>query len=201
MKFLFILTFSICFTNLFYAQSDSVKYNPKAEIVYDGKRYRVHNNWLSVGVGANYNTNWPKDEKNIGVDYSFHIKTNYFRIGGFMSGTNYTSTNNYSFHACYGLRKEREKYNLSAFIGASSSYFRRPLRDSLNYNLATVYNLMGGYAAIEAVYKIKYDIGIGGQIFCDYNQVQMVYGVRFIAYFSSSYRGIKYGYRAPVKKK
>ena len=118
-----------------------------------------------------------------------------------MSGTNFTSPNNYSFHICYTLRKEKEKYNLSASIGPSSSYFRRPLSDSANYNLATVYNQLGGYACIEAVYKFKYDVGIGGQIFCDYNQVQMVYGVRLIAYFSGAYRGIKYGYHAPAKKK
>lgn len=201
MKLFSIFIFCIYIANSCFAQSDSVKYNPKEEINYDGKRYRVHNNWLSVGAGANYNTKWPKDEKNIGADYSFHIKKNYFRIGGFMSGADYTASNNYSFHACYGLRKETIKYNLSAFIGASSSYFRRPLSDSTHYNLATVYNLVGGYAAIEAVYKFKYDIGLGGQIFCDYNQVQMVYGVRLIAYFSSAYRGIKYGYRAPAKKK
>jgi len=118
-----------------------------------------------------------------------------------MSGTDYTASNNYSIHLCYGLRKETDFYNLSAFIGPSSSYFRRPLSDSSKYNLATVYNMAGLYAAVEAVYKLKYDIGLGGQIFCDYNQSQMVYGVRIIAYFSSAYRGIKYGYRAPVKKK
>ncbi len=184
-----------------FAQTDTTKFNPKQEIVYDGKRYRVYNSWLSVGAGAGYNTKWPKDEKNLGADFSFHIKQYYFRAGAFMSGADFTASNNYSFHLCYGLRKEKEKYNLSAFIGPSTSYFRRPLSDSVNYNLATVYNMVGGYAAIEAVYKIKYDVGIGGQIFCDYNQAQMVYGVRLIAYFSGAYRGIKYGYHAPAKKK
>ncbi|MBI3518916.1 MAG: hypothetical protein HY062_06115 [Bacteroidetes bacterium] len=201
MKALFIFTFCIFFGEICFAQSDTAKYNPKQEIVYDGKRYRVHNNWLSVGAGAGYNTKWPKDEKNLAADFSFHIKLHYFRLGAFMSGSDFNAANNYSFHLCYGLRKEKEKYNLSAFIGPSTSYFRRPLSDSSNYNLTTVYNMLGGYAAIEAVYKIKYDVGIGGQIFCDYNQVQMVYGVRLIAYFSSAYRGIKYGYHAPAKKK
>ncbi len=76
-----------------------------------------------------------------------------------------------------------------------------PLSDSSNYNLGTVYNQVGGYAVIEAVYKLKYDVGIGGQLFCDYNQVQMVYGARIILYFSSAYRGVKYGYHDPTKKK
>jgi hypothetical protein len=182
-------------------KKDTVEFDRKKEIAYDGKRYRVYNNWLSVGAGANYNTKWPKDEKNIGVDFSFHVKKNYFRAGAFLSGSDFTASNNYNFHLGYGLRKEEEHFNLSAFVGPSLSYFRRPLSDSTNYNLGTVYNRIGGYAVIEAVYKLKYDVGIGGQIFCDYNQVQMVYGVRILLYFSSAYRGIKYGYRAPAKKK
>jgi len=196
---LFIFTFFILLGDFCFAQSDTAKFDLKEEITYDGKRYRVHNSWLSVGAGPSYNSKWPKDEKNVGADFSFFIKQHYFRVGGYMSGVDFTASNNYSFHLCYGLRKEKEKYNLSAFIGPSSSYFRRPLSDSTNYNLATVYNELGVHACVEAVYKIKYDVGIGGQIFCDYNQVQMVYGVRIIAYFSGAYRGIKYG-RKPAKK-
>ena len=210
LKTLVILAFCILFGENCFSQKDTVSnsnkkdtavYDRKKEIAFDGKRYRVYNNWLSVGAGANYNTRWPKDEKNIAVDFSFHLKENYFRAGAFQSGTDFTAANNYSFHACYGLRKEEERYNLSAFIGPSLSYFRRPLSDSTNYNLGTVYNQVGGYIAVEAVYKFKYDVGIGGQLFCDYNQVQMVYGARIILYFSSAYRGIKYGYRAPTKNK
>ena len=81
-----------------FAQTDTAKFNPKQEIVYDGKRYRVYNSWLSVGAGAGYNTKWPKDEKNLGADFSFHIKQYYFRAGAFMSGSDFTASNNYSFH-------------------------------------------------------------------------------------------------------
>ncbi len=201
MKPFIIFILFIFFGNIYFAQSDTAKFNPKKEIIYDGKRYRVYNSWLSVGVGVNYNTKWPKDEKNSAVDFSFNAKQHYFRLGAFMSGTDFTAANNYSFHACYGFRKEKEKYNLSAFIGPSTSYFRRPLSDSTNYNLAQVYNAVGGFAAVEAVYKLKYDVGLGAQVFCDYNQVQMVYGARLIVYFSGAYRGIKPGYHAPKKKK
>lgn len=207
----------VFFANKHFAQKDSsivvktkkdtVIFNPKEEISYDGKRYRVYNSWLSVGAGAGYNSHWSKDEKdekNIGVDFSFHIKQYYFRLGGFMSGRDFNLGNNYSAHACAGLRKETTKYNLSAFIGPSASYFRRPLSDTTEFGLQTVlgsvYNRIGGFACIEAVYKIKYDVGLGGQIFCDYNQVQTVYGVRIIAYFSGAYRGIKYGRGTPKKK-
>lgn len=182
------------------AQNDSIAYNPKQEIIYDNKRYRVYNNWVSVGGGAGYNTKWPKDERNASADFSFHIQQHYFRIGAFMSGRDFTASNNYNFHAGIGLRKEREKYNLSAFTGPSTSNFRRPLSDSVRYNLNTVYNELGLYTCVEAVYKLKYDVGVGGQIFCDFNKVQMVYGVRLILYFSGAYRGIKYGYNPKFKK-
>lgn len=187
--------------------SDTVVFNPKEEISYDGKRYRVYNNWLSAGAGANYNSHWvhdERDEKNIAVDYSFHIKQYYFRLGGFMSGRDFNQKNNYSAHACAGLRKETTKYNLSAFVGPSFSYFRRPLSDSTEFGLQKIldnaYSRIGGYVALEAVYKVKYDVGIGGQLFCDYNDVQTIYGVRLIVYFSGAYRGIKYGRGTPKKK-
>lgn len=183
-----------------FSQNDSTVFNPKKEIVYEGKRYRVYNNWLSIGGGAGYNTKWPKDEKNLAADFSFHIQQYYFRLGAFMSGRDFTASNNYNFHAGIGLRKEQKKYNLSAFMGPSTSNFRRPLSDSVTYNLNTVYNELGLYTCVEAVYKLKYDVGLGGQIFCDYNRVQMVYGVRLILYFSSAYRGVKYGYNAKPKK-
>jgi hypothetical protein len=73
LKTLFILAFCIFFGESYFAQKDSILiknkkdttvYNKKKEIAFDGKRYRVYNNWLSVGAGANYNTRWPKDEKN-----------------------------------------------------------------------------------------------------------------------------------------
>lgn len=200
LKHVYILVILTTFLKSGFAQRDTSAYDPKKEIVYDDKRYRVYNNWLSIGAGASYNSKWPKDEKNIGVDFSFHIKKHYWRVGGFLSGRDYTAANNYSFHLGYGLRKEANKFNLSAFAGPSLSYFRRPLKDSTHYNLSLVYSEVGGYAVLEAIYKLKYDIGIGGQIFCDYNQVQMVYGVRLILYFSSAYRGMKVGYIAPSKK-
>lgn len=186
------------------AQTDSTKkYNSKEEIAFDGKRYRVYNNWLSLGPGAGYNSHWSKDEKNVAVDFSFHIQDKYFRMGAFMSGVDFTAANNYNFHLQYGLRKETENYNLSAFVGPSYSYFKRPLSDSISFGLPNIlnkiYSEFGAYGCIEAVYKIKYDVGVGGQIFCDYNRVQLVYGVRLIVYFSSAFRGVKYGRTIPKK--
>jgi hypothetical protein len=77
------------------------------------------------------------------------------------------------------------------------------LSDSISFGLPNilnkVYSEFGAYACVEAVYKIKYDVGLGGQVFCDFNRVQLVYGVRLIAYFSSSFRGVKYGRATPKK--
>lgn len=209
---LFIISTLLGITNCFAQQDSIIKvvkkdtfvYNPKAEISIDGKRYRVYNSWLSLGAGANINSHWKQDEKNFGADFNFHIKQYYFGLGGFMSGSSFYQLNNYSVHALFGLRKETPKYNLFASAGPSSSYFRRPLKDSTEFGLQkilnSVYNRVGGYVCLEAVYKIKYDVGIGGQIFCDYNEIQTVYGLRIIAYFSGAYRGIKYGRGTSTKK-
>ena len=187
-SFIFILNIGVSF-----AQKDTLPYNRKKEIEYDGKRYRVYNNWISVGVGAGYSTRWVADQRNIGLDYSFHLEKTYFRLGAFMSGVQLTSQNNINFHGAYLYRKETTGYNLSASIGPSYSVFKRPLADSSRYNLGTTYKEVGAYACLEGVLKIKYDVGLGAQVFADYNKVQMVYGVKLIVYFSSAYRGIKYG--------
>jgi hypothetical protein len=212
LKALLIVIFTVLCTSIGSSQTDTTKhvkkdsvkvYNPQEEIAYDGKRYRVYNNWLTFGAGAGYNTKWPKDQKNVGVDLSIHIKQYYFRAGAFMSGNDFTAANSYNFHLGMGVRKEHEKYNLSAFIGPSYSYFKRPLSDSTEFGLPsilnTVYNRLGGYACLEAIYKIKYDVGIGGQVYCDYNEVQMLYGVRLVAYFSGAFRGVKYSVKKSKK--
>ena len=193
-SFIFILNIGVSF-----AQKDTLPYNRKKEIEYDGKRYRVYNNWISVGVGAGYSTRWVADQRNIGLDYSFHLEKTYFRLGAFMSGVQLTSQNNINFHGAYLYRKETTGYNLSASIGPSYSVFKRPLADSSRYNLGTTYKEVGAYACLEGVLKIKYDVGLGAQVFADYNKVQMIYGVRLIAYLSSAYRGINYGTRKYVK--
>jgi len=201
LRFFFIFIFFLSLCKYQYAQKDTATFNRKKEVVFDNKRYRVYNSWLSAGAGISYNTKWPKDERNTGVDFSFYIKDQIFRIGAFASGADFHAINNYNLHLCYGYRKESGKFNVSAFLGPSYSYFKRPLKDSLDYDLSKTYNAFGVYAVIEGVYKVKYDIGIGAQLFCDYNPKQMIYGVRFIAYFSGAYRGLKRGYRAPNKNR
>ncbi len=195
------ILFIIFFFNITvtFAQKDTLPYNPKREITYDDKRYRIYNNWISIGVGAGYSTRWVADQRNIGLDYSFHLQKNYFRLGAFMSGVQLTNQNNINFHGAYLYRKETKDYNLSASAGPSYSVFKRPLADSSRYNLGNTYKEFGVYACLEGVIKIKYDVGLGAQVFCDYNQVQMIYGVRLIAFLSSAYRGINYGTRKYVK--
>ncbi|MBS1636386.1 MAG: hypothetical protein JST26_10745 [Bacteroidetes bacterium] len=188
------------FCSLISQAQQIVPYDPKEEIVYDGKRYRVHNNWLSAGMGWAVNTHRELDQKTVAVDYNFHIRRQYFQAGAFMSGNNFTPGNNYNFHVGFGLRKETARYNLAAFVGPSASYFYRPLPDTLNYDISRLYNRVGAYASVQAVYKIKYDVGIGLEVFGDYNQTQSIFGTRIILYFSGAYRGIKKGHYIDSKK-
>ncbi len=209
MKFIFIVCFYFTFFTCL-CQNDSqeeeqavshtkmdtlLQYLTK-EVVYDKKRYLVYNNWVSGGVGFSYNSNWYNehtDERNIGVDLNFNIRKYYYSAGVFASGRDLAKINNYSFFALTGLRKELLKSNWSIFVGPSLSYFRRPLLDTNIMDKSTVrfslFNRVGLYAKCEVVVKLKYDIGLGLQVFANYNDVQFIYGVRFLLYLSSAFRG------------
>ena len=201
MRFLFVIPFLAWSLGTFAQSEPGTQYDPKEEIIYDGKRYRVHNNWLSAGAGWAVNTHREKDQKNVGLDFNFHIRRQHFQAGAFMSGNDFTPGNNYNFHVGFGFRQERQKFNLAAFAGPSASYFYRPLKDTANYDITTLYNRVGAYVCLQAVYKIKYDVGIGLDVFADYNQVQSIIGTRIILYFSGAYRGLKKGHYIDTKKK
>lgn len=178
-------------------KKDSVKpYNRKEEIVYDGKRYRKYNNYLTFGAGPLFSSIRAKDQKNIGGDFQFHIKTQYFQIGAFMSGDDFLNNKYTNGHLGIGLRHERNKFNLAAFVGPAFSVYVTELRDTsgaiIDYPVSTA---IGGYISLQAVYKIKYDVGIGGEIFADLSDKQQAIGARLIIYFSGAYRGIKRGFK------
>jgi hypothetical protein len=50
-----------------------------------------------------------KMRRNIGADFTFYVKIHHFRVGAFMSGSDFSSSNNYSFHLCYGWTKRKRK--------------------------------------------------------------------------------------------
>jgi hypothetical protein len=168
-------------------------YNKKEEIIYDGKRYRKWNNYLTIGAGKGYSNVRVIDQSVIDVDYTFHLQKQYFQFGVLMSGDQFLSNNNLSAHFGYALRYEKNKYNLAAFAGPSYSYFVTASNDSLQ--LPVFHSALGGYVCLQAIYKFKYDLGIGGELFGDISNQQQMYGARLVLYFSGAYRGEKRGVR------
>lgn len=194
LKYLSGILSLLCLSGFLKAQEQK-PYDRKEEVIFDGKRYRVYNNWLSAGGGWAWNSYRKKDQKSVAADYNFHIRRQYFQVGAFMTGNNFTPGNNYNFHLGIGLRKETTKYNLAAFAGPSLSYYYRPLKDTLNYDISKLYNDFGAYMAVQAIYKIKYDVGIGAELFADYNRTQFIPGGRIVLYFSGAFRGVRRGNR------
>lgn len=194
-----LITAFLILPYFFYAQKDTLPYNKKAEIIYDGKRYRKYNNYLTFGAGKNYSDVRRLLQSCINIDFQFHLQREYFQLGLFMSGDDYLRNNNIQGHLCYGYRYEREKYNLAGFIGPSYSYFVTAFTDTSGITSPVINNTMGGYVCIQGVYKVKYDVGIGLELFGDFSPLQKIAGVKLIVFFSGAYRGVKRGFKTKPK--
>lgn len=183
------------------AQKDTLPYDRKREIVYDGKRYRKYNNYLTFGVGKAYSTVRKIDQSLIGVDFQFHLMKEYFQVGFFMSGDRLLANNNIQGHVAYGLRIEKNKINFAAFIGPSYSYFvTASAPDTAGKTYPIINKTLGGYVCGQFIYKFKYDVGIGIELFADISPLQQMYGGRLVIYFSGAYRGEKRGFKTTKSK-
>jgi hypothetical protein len=163
-------------------------FQPKKEIVLQGKRFRVHNNWVNIGLGEGFNSNLALPQSILNVDFHLHITDHYFQLGTFLSGDRFLSFNNYNAHAAYGRRWQNEKRNVFVCAGPSYSW-GYPFRGGIY--LPNIYSVVGGYAEAQYVVKLAYDLGIGGSLFADANSRQIVYGFRIELFFSGAYRGEK----------
>jgi hypothetical protein len=173
---------------------DTMPYNRKEEILYNGMRFRKYNSYLTFGGSFAYSNVRSYLQKGINVDFQFHLQRQYFQVGFLMSGNEFLSNNNIQGHVCYGLRRERNKTNFAVFLGPSYSYFVTGKNDSTGKNtIAVINNVLGGYLCLQGIYKFKYDVGIGLELFADISPLQTMLGGRLVIYFSGAYRGIKRG--------
>ena len=194
MKNALLIILTLCFTYSI-AQKDTLPFNRKKEIIYDGKRYRVYNSYLSFGAGLAYSDVRSKEQRCINADFQFHLTKEYFQVGFFMSGDEFLRNTNLQGHICYGKRYEKELFNLAAFVGPSYSYFVTGSTDTSGIFRVRSHETVGGYICLQGVYKIKYDVGIGLELFADISAQQKIAGARVILYFSGAYRGEKRGYK------
>jgi len=168
------------------------EFDHKKEITYDGKRYRVFNNYITVGGGTEYNTFIGGNNLNLGGDFNFHLQAIYFQAGGFLAGGTFGNWNHAQMHAAIGKRFEMKKFNMAGYLGGSYSSINRPFYDSLNkVYISRTLKPLGLHAEVQFTYKFKYDVGVGICLFSDINKAQSVYGLRLELYFSSAFLGYR----------
>lgn len=184
------------------AQRDTSAYDRLEEIIHDKKRYRIHNNYLSIGAGYNASSIREREQATIGIDFNFHIRRTYFQAGILMSGERFMSNNNVQAHFGYGYRKETEKYNFAFYAGPSyNTGIIPPIFREKDTLPPRIFDAFGIYANVQYAFKLTYDIGIGFEAFAEYNKVQTYGGIKTILFFSGSYRGKAKLFNRHVKPK
>jgi hypothetical protein len=174
---------------------DKPAYDRKEEIIFDGKRYRIHNNYLTFGIGLLQSNIRNQSQKTAGVDFQFHLKKQHFQAGAMMSGDDLFGNNNTQFHCGYGYRREKNTSNVAIYAGPT--YFTGV--EGAAGAPASFYDGFGVYLSAQAIYKVKYDIGLGLEFFGDVSYKQVMSGLKIIVFFSGSYRGLKKNYNPNVR--
>jgi hypothetical protein len=181
-------------------QRKKLDYRRKEEIIYYGKRYRIHNNYLTVGAGFLNASIRDQSQKCGGADFVFHIREQHFQAGLIMSGEELLANNNLQTHLGYGYRYETQSLNLAAFAGPTWFTGVVPFTDPVTGNTRPdFYSGFGGYACLQAVNKFYYDFGLGLELFGDISYKQSTFGFKIILFFSSAYRGPKRNYNVNVR--
>ena len=205
---LFLLVFFVSFLN---AQQDSVRavikqdslqkhkkkpmYYREEEIIFEGKRYRVNNNYVSLGPLIAASSLRAQAQKGISIDFNWHIRRQYFQTGVMMSGNNFGDNNHLQGHLNYGIRREGNFHNAAVFGGLCYSY---GVTGDINTG-PIYYNVFGGYLAAQYVIKFTYDLGLGLEAYTEISPKQRIFGVKVIAFFSGAYKGLKRNYNPNVR--
>ncbi|HEU4718148.1 MAG TPA: hypothetical protein VFU15_09950 [Bacteroidia bacterium] len=169
------------------AQKDSV--DVKKEIVINNKRFRVYNSWVSGGVGLAYHSVDPRTQTMLGVNFNFHIKQYYFRLGTMFSGDVFGLWNNFQAHACWiPYRTDQVKYHLAMMAGASYST-GYPYLYAGTFDNIHPYKETGLYLEVQYIRKLFFDVGGGGALFANINKQNTIIGVRADIYLSGAYKG------------
>jgi hypothetical protein len=195
---LFIILFINCITVV--AQEAPVKkpelhYYRKEEIIYDGKRYRIHNSYVTVGGGFMQSSIRQGSQKTLGVDFQLPVRKLHFQLGGMVSGYGFGSDNNRQLHVGWGYRRERTGDNLAVYAGPSYYWGVRGDTSTGPIN----YQGMGAYVCVQAIKKLVFDIGIGIEGFAEFSKTQRLFGFRIIAFFSGAYQGVRKNYNKHVR--
>ena len=169
----------------------SDEFKADKEVTYDGKRYRVYNNYLTIGAGKARNDNISGLQFAGAADFNFHLKQYYFQTGAMLAGNYFGSYNYVQGHVCAGKRFEQNRYNIAGYLGGSFSSMNLTWEDTIVH--PKYISAPGLYACVQTTYKYKYDLGIGFAFFADFNKYQSLFGVRLELFFSGAYRRAVWG--------
>jgi hypothetical protein len=181
-----------------FIKEEKPKYDRKEEVIYDNKRYRINNNYLTLGGGFLNSNLREQSQKTVGIDFQFHIKRQHFQAGVMMSGPNFNDNNNVQGHFGYGYRRETKTSNLAVFAGPTYFTGVLTISDSLGIR-PEFYEGWGGYVCAQGIAKLTYDFGIGAELFAEFSKKQTMFGFKIIAFFSGAYRGPKRNYNPNVR--
>jgi hypothetical protein len=169
-------------------------YAKKKEIKLDGKKYRIYNNYVTLGAGKAYNGGFDDVLFTTAADLNFHLQKTKFQAGGLLQGRSFGNNQLIQFHFCTGYKKESYKYFWAVYGGVAYTDGYNPVTiQDMNHNDSTTilrhFNNYGLYTAAQLFYKLKFDYGIGLTAFASYNKIQSVVGARIELFFSGAYRG------------
>jgi hypothetical protein len=119
------------------------------------------------------------------VAYNFKIKKSFFQVGYNRSEMpilwgKYTANHLNDLHLAFCIRKENKLFNIAYVMGIGKAW---GLKDNVGYNK------IAAYAEAQLIRKVFYDIGIGINMFVNYNRQYPIGGLRLEFFMSSSYQG------------
>lgn len=135
----------------------------------------------------------------VGVDFHWHIRRQYFQTGIAISGNEILGNNKSQIRLGYGYRKETAKYNIGFFGGTTLFYGVYGVPDTANTFHPEFFQGVGLYASAQATTKLLYDIGIGAELFAEWNYKERIIGFKFFLFFSGAYKGLKKNYNTHVR--
>jgi hypothetical protein len=173
-------------------------YDRQEEIIYQNKRYAIHNNYMTFAAGLLNSNLHIGAQRVIGADVVFHIREQHFQAGGMISGPDYFGTSNLQAHFGYGYRLEKRRWQFAAFGGPAYCYGVRTLSDTAGVVYPEKYWGWGVYGSVQGILKLAYDIGVGLEFFGELGP-QRTAGFRIVVFFSGAYRGLAKNYNPHVR--
>lgn len=159
------------------------------QIMYGDNVYQTGSNWLNIGLGKGYCTNFRKENTNVSISYHHRYKALHFRAGWHFSGPTFFMNRPMEqlndIHIGGGFRLEDRWFHFAFFIGPSYATTWIPRED--NPNITTIYPQLGAHTELQFTFKYFYDLGIGTTLYGSFNKRYQVLGVQVHFYFSNAF--------------